>query len=205
MAKSRNQSSCSLRILRTQEKALPGTGLRSTRPDLYKFFVLPPHPNVYPQSMLRRRRGDKPLATTPPCTSSNFTIPTEGGAGLDSSSHAVEPRANASGRPGDARLDEDNSKIERVVRKLASKKWVVFYDSLKAMFLLQAEGIAREVVAAISEAAAVGALGKGEGEPERRAGGVAVLEGLRASVAAWEAYKDWCEEVGMRFGSHVQY
>lgn len=107
----------------------------------------------------------------------------------------------AAGRQaGDGELDPT---IARLVRKLASKKWVLLYDSLKATFTLQAEGIAREVVfeamAAAADAAARDALGDrkadGVGARERRGAAAAELEGLRSCVAAWEAYKDWCEEV----------
>ena len=101
---------------------------------------------------------------------------------------------------GDGELDPT---IARLVGKLARKKWVILYDSLKATFTLQAEGIAREVVfeamAAAADAAArdaLGGRGGGGGAPDRRRGAAAAeLEGLRSCVAAWEAYKDWCEEV----------
>lgn len=109
--------------------------------------------------------------------------------------------AAASRQVGDGELDPT---IARLVRKLASKKWVLLYDSLKATFTLQAEGVAREVVfeamAAAASAAARDALGDGKAggggaHHERRGAAAAELEGLRGCVAAWEAYKDWCEEV----------
>lgn len=111
--------------------------------------------------------------------------------------------AASSARAGDASLGELDPVIARLVRKLASRKWVLLYDSLKATFSLQAEGIAREAVfetaaAAAADAAAVGASGKGKGEAlreERGGGGLAHLEGLKGCLAAWGAYKDWCEEV----------
>ena len=187
------------------------------------------------QSMLRRRRGDAPLRASPSCTpASEPPAPDARGAGSatllgDASSHKAEgscafevqasaPRHagdGAGGDPGggyaggDAGLGEQDPRVARLVRKLASKKWVLLYDSLKATFTLQAEGIAREVVVEIAAAAAAAdtsaaraakANAAGEGsvegeEAQRPAIGAARLEGLRRCLAAWEAYKDWCEEV----------
>lgn len=111
----------------------------------------------------------------------------------------------------DASLGELDPTIARLVRKLSSKKWVLLYDSLKATFTLQAEGIAREVVFEAMASAAgtastkaafwkgdgkVKVKGKGPKEGRRMVGvGGAELDGLSGCIAAWEAYKDWCEEV----------
>lgn len=176
--------------------------------------------------MLRRRRGHEPLGVAPSCAVSSSSSSSSsgcpqakppafsgdsrsGGVGTGGASHlgAKEQQQQpntpaAAGRPGgDGELDPT---IARLVRKLASKKWVLLYDSLKATFTLQAEGIAREVVfqamAAAADAAARDALEEGKvggvGAHERRGAAAAELEGLRGCVAAWEAYKDWCEEVG---------
>lgn len=117
---------------------------------------------------------------------------------------------------GDAGLGEQDPRVARLVRKLASKKWVLLYDSLKATFTLQAEGIAREVVLEATTAAAAdaasaacaardnafgeGSVEGGGGGQQRRALGAAGLERLRRCLVAWEAYKDWCEEVSACVG-----
>ncbi|CAB1119583.1 unnamed protein product [Ectocarpus sp. CCAP 1310/34] len=112
---------------------------------------------------------------------------------LQASTPTAAGRAAADGEP--------DPRIARLVRKLSTKKWVVLYDSLKATFTLQAEGIAREVVFAAAAAAAGAAAredqGKGVVDACGRPGASAGLEGLKGCVAAWEAYKDWCEEVDM--------
>ncbi|CAM9480685.1 unnamed protein product [Scytosiphon promiscuus] len=158
------------------------------------------------QTMLRRRRGNEPCAVS-------GTLQT-GGMEPGVPSHLRAPQqqqqqqatcSTADGRAtGDASLGELDPTIARLVRKLASKKWVLLYDSLKATFTLQAEGIAREVVfeamAAAANAAARDAMGGGtEAAPGKRGENAAAaeLEGLRGCIAAWEAYKDWCEEVDM--------
>lgn len=178
------------------------------------------------QNMLRRRRGHEPLGATPSFAGSSsgsgcpqaelpaFSRDSRGGGvgaggafrlGLQQQQHQHQYQQMstpaASRQAGDGELDPT---IARLVRKLASKKWVLLYDSLKATFTLQAEGIAREVVfeamAAAADAAAQDALGEGKAggvvrAHERRGAAAAELEGLRGCVAAWEAYKDWCEEV----------
>lgn len=161
---------------------------------------------VCPQNMLRSRRGQEPLGVAPSCAGvgSNPACPkgdprTISGDSCGAGSGTGGEKGK--GRPvGDGELDPT---IARLVRKLATKKWVLLYDSLKATFTLQAEGIAREVVfeamAAAADTAARDALGEGKGAErgvrERRRAAAAELEGLRGCVAAWEAFKDWCEEV----------
>lgn len=170
--------------------------------------------------MLRRRRGQELLGVTPSCavpSSSSGCNQAEPpafcrdsrrrGAGTGGAFY-VGPQQQqntlAVGRQvGDGELDPT---IAWLVGKLARKKWVLLYDSLKATFTLQAEGIAREVVfeamAAAADAAARDAVGAskadrggGDAQERRRGAATAELEGLRSCVAAWEAYKDWCEEV----------
>ncbi len=188
---------------------IPNTALalRSTRACL----------SARPQNMLRSRRGQEPLGVAPSCAGvvsspacpKSDPQPISGGScGGVSGGGGSGGGEKGRGRPvGDG--GELDPTIARLVRKLATKKWVVLYDSLKATFTLQAEGIAREVVfeamAAAADAAARDALGEGEGEGEgkggergvheRRRAAAAELEGLRGCVAAWEAFKDWCEEV----------
>lgn len=183
------------------------TTLLLTRPSSFAF----------PQTMLRRRRGNEPCAVS----ETSQTGPTEAAVSGEFGAPPPPPRQQhacttvAGGRAtGDASLGELDPTIARLVRKLASKKWVLLYDSLKATFTLQAEGIAREVVfeamAAAANAAARDAMKGGEKGPRggvgegrggeargKRGGGAdaAELEGLRGCIAAWEAYKDWCEEV----------
>lgn len=173
--------------------------------------------------MLRRRRGHEPLGATPSSSISSSGRPqTEppslsrdprgGVAGAGEPSYLGAQRQPMMSPPADSRQAGDGEldpTIARLVRKLAAKKWVLLYDSLKAMFTLQAEGIAREVVfeamAAAADAAARDASGEGAGKSgragaarERRGPAASELEGLRGCVAAWEAYKDWCEEVRVR-------
>lgn len=94
--------------------------------------------------------------------------------------------------------------ISRLVRKLASRKWVLLYDSLKATFTLQAQGMAREVMFqamdVVADAAVLDATGSGERLPQGSTArsAAAEVEVLRRCLAAWEAYKDWGEEVGMQ-------
>lgn len=118
------------------------------------------------------------------------------GSSCDSGQGASAADASSchTGREGQSDLEP---RIARVVRKLASKKWVVLYESLKTMFTLQAEGIARGVVSETFAAIAVLKV-SGKGERASEASEAANLEGLRRCVAAWEAYKDWCEEVRLR-------
>lgn len=145
--------------------------------------------------MLHRRMDGEPPPTlsnaekTPP--NHNMRQGTvEGSAG-------VERGRVRSGRGDDGGLGDLDPTISRLVRKLANKGWVRFYDSLKATFTLQAEGIARQVVFdadAIADNAAAAALGVDEAPREAAVIGIG-LERLRLCIAAWEAYKDWCEEV----------
>ena len=142
------------------------------------------------QGMLHRRLGNE--------QSCSAVLDVERRAGTEGSSRVPSQGLGAAscsaGNEGQSELEP---RIARVARKLASKKWVVLYDSLKTMFMLQAEGIARgvvfEVLAAGISVAVLRAAGK---ETEaRRTGEVAELDGLRRCVRAWEAYKDWGEEV----------
>lgn len=158
--------------------------------------------------MLRRRRGDETPPTISPCTvpSPAFLSMGEQESTALTARDATQtgagdppPQGSASRRSRDASIGELEPRIARIVRKLASKRWVLLYDSLKAMFALQAEGIAREVVfEAMAAAAAAGAAVMNEAEKgpqqQRRVSRVE-LEGLRRCIAAWEVYKDWCEEV----------
>ena len=183
--------------------------------------------------MLRRRRRDEPLrpSTTPAALAAggagsatlagDATLPrVEGSCAFEVQASASRHAGGGTGDDGggggyaggDAVLGEQDPRVARLVRKLASKKWVLLYDSLKATFTLQAEGIAREVVleataAAAADAASAGCAARankvfGEGSVEgggggqqRRALDAAGLERLRRCLVAWEAYKDWCEEV----------
>lgn len=134
--------------------------------------------------MLRRRRGDEAA----PATRSNVEQD-----GLKYTRSGSSGSGGSGGGLGD--LDPT---IARLMRKLTSKKWVLLYDSLKATFTLQAQCIAREIVfaaqAVAANAAAMDASGTGNG-PRRADCDDAELEGLRDCIAAWEAYKEWCEEV----------
>lgn len=121
------------------------------------------------QAMLHRKLGKEPPF-------GNVSLPAAPCSALECSS-----RGSGHGASSDGGQSELEPRVARVVRKLASKKWVVLYESLKTMFTLQAEMVARGVVC---EAFAV--LKENES---------ADLEGLRRFVAAWKAYKDWCEEV----------
>lgn len=97
-------------------------------------------------------------------------------------------------------LGELDPTIARLVRKLAGKKWVVLYDSLKATFALQAQGLAREVgfaaMAVVDNEAALDSSGRrGLAERERTENFAVAIAGVQGCIAAWQAYKDWCEEV----------
>lgn len=99
-------------------------------------------------------------------------------------------------------LGELDPTIARLVRKLAGKKWVVLYDSLKATFALQAQGLAREVVfaamAVVDNEAALDSSGRrGLAETERTENFAVAIAGVQGCIAAWQAYKDWCEEVSI--------
>lgn len=101
-------------------------------------------------------------------------------------------------------LGELDPTVARLVRKLAGNKWVVLYDSLKATFTLQAQGIAREVgfaaMAVVDNAATLDCSGgRGLAERERTESLAVAIAGLRGCISAWQAYKDWCEEVSRRF------
>lgn len=153
--------------------------------------------------MLRRRTGNG-RGTSPPSTASGAD---SGGASLcgDTSTGSREREGGGLGQgQGDGSGDLDPT-IARLVRKLTSRRWVVLYDSLKTTFALEAHGLAREVVFAAEAALAGeaassrevraelnGTMGKGIGE---RSGLPDKLEGIRACLRAWEAFKDWCEEV----------
>ncbi|CAM9403233.1 unnamed protein product, partial [Discosporangium mesarthrocarpum] len=113
---------------------------------------------------------------------------------------------------------EPDPTVARVFRKLAHKRWVALYDSLKALFSLQAEEVAREVVRAVaseeqalanagpspgpspSPAPAFLCLGGGKrcgGGAGKVAGTKTLLGFLQGCVSAWVVYRDWCEEVDM--------
>lgn len=126
--------------------------------------------------MLHRRLGKEPY-------SGNVSRPAAPCSAHGCSSRDSGHGASTSESPGEGQ-SELEPRIARVVQKLASKKWVVLYESLKIMFTLQAERIARGVVCETSSDAV---LLKDDGSVD--------LEGLRRFLAAWEAYKDWCEEV----------
>ncbi|CAM9271119.1 unnamed protein product [Laminaria digitata] len=176
------------------------------------------------QSMLRRRRGDEPFRASPSSTAAPKPV-TPAAGGPDSATSTLSGDASSK-RAGEgscsfgvqcsatSNLSSDASsktagggscsfgqdpRVARLVRKLASKKWVLLYDSLKATFTLQAEGIAREVVleatAAAADAISSGTACGAAGAVGKRASGAAGLERPRRCLAAWEAYKDWCEEV----------
>lgn len=169
--------------------------------------------------MLRRRRGHEQLGAAPSLAAAVPTPPPPQAepaalsiaSGVGTRGEPYHPGAQQQQQKGStptaagraAADGEPDPRIARLVRKLSSKKWVVLYDSLKATFTLQAEGIAREVVFAATAAAAGTAAredqGKGDVDACGGRGASADLEGLRGCVAAWEAYKDWCEEVRAGF------
>lgn len=156
------------------------------------------------QGMLRRRRGNGPkLAATPSAEQAGLNCPAQNDSGGGRartredrlSSSSLSAQGNTDGGSGD--LDPT---IARLIRKLTSKKWVLLYDSLKTTFTLQAQGIAREVVFAAqtfaANAAAVDAASTAN-EARKAERVAAELEGLRGCITAWEAYREWCEEVSV--------
>lgn len=153
------------------------------------------------QAMLRRRRGDGTSSTSRSNEEHvrlNYTKPGSscGGGSSDGKERVSAPPSP--GRGGDVGLGDLDPTISRLVRKLTSKKWVLLYDSLKTTFTLQAQCIARETAFAVQPVAANEAAmnASGTGNGLRRANcDDAELEGLRGCIAAWEAYKEWCEEV----------
>ncbi|CAM9912843.1 unnamed protein product, partial [Hapterophycus canaliculatus] len=110
------------------------------------------------QTMLRRRRGNEPCAISETSQTGGTEAGVPGQPGSQQQrqqQQQIASTAVAGGRAtGDASLGELDPTIARLVRKLASKKWVLLYDSLKATFTLQAEGIARKVVFEAMAAAA---------------------------------------------------
>lgn len=160
--------------------------------------------------MLSSRRGDeKACPTSPRCTVVSSAFPgaacrtdpdgptpkrPEGAGPSESGPRAVGQGAVAVG------LGELDPTIARLVRKLAGKKWVVLYDSLKATFALQAQGLAREVgfaaMAVVDNEAALDSLGRrGLADEEKTENFAVAIAGAQGCIAAWQAYKDWCEEV----------
>lgn len=154
--------------------------------------------------MLRRRTGDE--STTPNSSGKEYLSSRDPGRGIGTcpGSDKVETRSLAPGRGGESTGDLDAT-IARVVRKLTSKKWVLLYDSIKATFALQAQGLARAVIYTADAAKTEGAVSRSTAadayhDRARRGTGLVKvtgdgLEGIRACIAAWEAFKDWCEEV----------
>lgn len=154
--------------------------------------------------MLRRRRGDEPnLSAAPSVEQAGLDCPAQngnGGRGARNREDRLSSSSLSAQRNGDGGLGDLDPTIARLIRKLTSKKWVLLYDSLKATFTLQAQGVAREVVFAAqtfaANAAAMDAASTGNGA--RKAERVAAqLEGLRGCITAWEAYREWCEEVSV--------